>query len=127
MVEVQVRIDDDVDILGFQVQLSEFTGESPGVIDSIDLVEFCVELIPDAGFHQNVMAARLDQQTSQAEADTIARVGGDSFLPQRLGNNREHLPAIEQETSIGNSVEVEGAEFHDSSINSMSTPAVLEG
>ena len=81
MVEVQVRIDDDVDILGFQLQLLEFTGESPGVIHTINLIIFCVEFISDAGLHQNVMAARLDQQASQAKANAIAGVGGDSLSP----------------------------------------------
>jgi hypothetical protein len=127
MVEVQVRVDDDVDILGFQVQLLEFTREGARVIDTINLVEFCVEFISDAGLDQNVVAARLDQQASQANADSIAGIGRDSFLPHRLGNYREHLSAIEMETSVGNSVKIECAKFHGSSINSMSTPAVLEG
>ena len=87
------------------------------MIHPINLVKLCVEFIPDASLHQNVLTARLNQKASQAEADAIAGVGGDLLLPQRLGNNREHLPTIEQEGSVGNSVEVKCAKFHDPSIN----------
>jgi hypothetical protein len=127
MIEVQVSINNDINIFGLKVQLRELGGESSGVIHPINLITFCVEFISDAGLHQNVLAARLDQQARQAKADAIQGVGWDFFLPQYLGNNREHLPAIEPKTSVGKSVEFECAEFHDSSINSISTPAVLAG
>lgn len=109
MVKVQVRIDDNVNIVGLQPQLAEFTGKSAGVIDAVDVAELLAKLISDARFHQNVVASRLDHQAGQAEADAIAGVGRDSFLPQRLGDNREHLPTIKLESPVGNSVKVESA------------------
>ena len=87
------------------------------MIYAINLTIFCVEFVSNTGLYQNVMPACLDQQTGQTQTEAIAVVGRDSFLPQRLGNNREHLPSIELEGSIGYSVEVEYAKFHDSSIN----------
>ena len=127
MVEVQVRVNDDVDVLGFQLQFLEFRGQNARVLNPINFGVFCVELVPDAGFHQNVVAAGSDQQASQAQRDAIALVGGDSFSPERLGNNREHLAAIKVESSVGKRVDVKCSKFHDSSTNSISTPEVLEG
>ena len=84
---MQVRIDDNVDIPGFELQFPELAGERPGVIDPVNLCVFRIELIADSRFHQDVVTARPDQQASQADADAIARVSRDPLLPHRLGNN----------------------------------------
>ena len=69
----------------------------------------------------------LDQQAGQPQAHAIARVPGNSSLPKRFGDDSKHLPTVKQEGSIRERVKFKPAKFHDSSTNSMSTPAVLEG
>ena len=63
---MQVRIDDNVDVLRLELELAEIVGQRARMVDAIDVANFCVKFIANARLHQNVLAARLNQQAGQS-------------------------------------------------------------
>src|SRR6185437_919127 len=88
------------DVLRPDADLSQSVLEPGGaartfVLDTIDVVELRVLLVPRPGVDQHWSDVMLDQQTAHTELDAIALVGRNAALPQRLRHDAEHRAAIE--------------------------------
>ena len=115
VVEVQVRVDDDVDILGRHASRGEIV-EQLGRL-SVELDHSVGEFVAHACLDQDRLfaAARRvhsNQQRVQAGDDAVLLIGRHSARPHDLGNDAEERAAVEYIGSIGKSCEFEVAEIH---------------
>src|SRR5262249_31472183 len=99
MVEVQMRREHDVDVLGGQTGLRERVIEMPRAVHTVDVLERCVLLVAEPGVYDHGSHAA-DDQWPHRERDAIARVRGRSLLPQRLRDHTEHRAAVQTEEPI---------------------------
>src|SRR5690606_7334254 len=98
VIEVQVRVDDDVHVLRGEARVAQRILQSrrrPGIVQAVDLVELRALLGAEAAVHQHQRARRLDQQAAQGERDAVPLIRRDPPLPQRLGHHPEHRPAVQ--------------------------------
>ena len=100
MIEVQVRVDDDPDVLRPNAKLRESILEQrasvrAGVLDAVDVVELRRLLVARARIDDDDVGFVLDHQASHAELNAVALVGRNAPFPERLRNDTEHRATIE--------------------------------
>src|SRR5207245_1132956 len=127
VVKVEVRVDDDMNVLGVESQLLKLHRQRRRVADAIEIGAFGVKFVADAGLNQDVSIAGSDEQARQAHPDAVSLVCRKWLLPERFGHHAENLAAIQGKSAVRNGPELECAEFHRSSTSSIKTPAVLDG
>src|SRR5439155_21637093 len=79
--KMQVRVDDDVDVVRSKPVALEAVEQRGRSADVIDVRKLSVELVADARLDQDVLRAGPHQQTVQAHRHAIAGVGRDLLLP----------------------------------------------
>ena len=99
MIEVQMRVDDDVDFVGRNSGGLEVLQQQRLV--AIDGLALLAELAADPGLDQHIVPASADQQGIQAHGNVVALVGGDAFFPQNFRHHAEHGAAIQVVVAIG--------------------------
>jgi hypothetical protein len=96
MIKVQMREDDDVDILVAESHLCEALEQNMLVLlDTEPVLELGLEEGPNPGLEQDVPVGLPDQQRSTCEVDSVPLVCGCPALPERTRRIAEHGPAIE--------------------------------
>ena len=98
MIEMQMRVDDDVDVVGMVPIMAE-TFEQIRAFERVDVAKFVVVLVAGAGFDQDALAARVDEKRIHRHRDAIPRIRRSFLLPHRLGNHAEHRAAVESEAA----------------------------
>src|ERR1700720_437368 len=108
VVEMQVRIDDDVDI---------FRRDSGGVqvVEQLgrlfeDLDQALRQFVAYASFDQNVLLAGAHEQRIQSRVEPVLLVGRNLLRPQGLGDDTKKGSAVEEVSSIGDNSKFEIAE-----------------
>jgi hypothetical protein len=109
VVEMKVRVDDNVDVLRLEPQFIESREERRGMLDIIDVLELRVELVPNACFHENVLPPGTNQQAGQGKPDSVAFVRWGLAFPQGLRHDAEHLSSVEGKSSVADRVQFEVA------------------
>src|SRR3954468_2348925 len=100
VVEVKVGIDYHHDIRWPHANLRQAVLEhrealGAVVLEAVDVSELLVFLVAGAGVDQDQARGVLDEQAAHSQLNSIALVGCDLFLPQRLRDNAEHRAAVE--------------------------------
>src|SRR5215213_11943940 len=109
MIEVEVRVDHEHHLLRTHAEVEQAILECrwtalATVLDAVDLVELVVLFAPRPGVDQDRADVVLDEQATHAKLNTIACVGGNPPLPERLGNDTEHSAAVQLLTTRLNGV-----------------------
>ncbi len=91
VVEVQVRREDDVDVVGRQPGLGERVIEVVRPIDAVDLAEAAAFLVAEAGVDEHRPHAAHDQRPHR-QRDPVAVVRRSLALPQRRGTTPNIAP-----------------------------------
>ena len=112
MIEMKMRVDDDVDLFGRNAVRHQLFRKPGRPVKRINVRALRVPLVARAGFDQNPLPRRADQQRIHGHEDAIARVGRRNFLPHRLGDHAEHRAAVETERAVREQPEFEVAQFH---------------
>src|SRR5207245_252426 len=99
VVEVQVRVDDDVYFLGTNASSGERGRQQ--LLVGVDLAHLGGLLVADAGLDDHGVFAGADDDGVEAEQDAVLVVGRDALLPQGLGHDAEHGSAVEQVGAVG--------------------------
>src|SRR6202167_1634639 len=94
MVEMQMRIDDDIDFRHVQSVLAQAVVQKRPV-QSVNIPQLRRHFSARAGFDQNIFPAGPDQQAIQRQLDTIPRVGWRFLLPQNFRHHSEHGAAVQ--------------------------------
>jgi hypothetical protein len=101
MIEMQVRIDDEIHLLGLDAVSGELIEQARRAVDSVYVAALGVPFVAGAGFDEDIFSGGANQKTIHAQENAIAFVGGSFFLPHRLGDDTEHRAAIETQSAVG--------------------------
>ena len=122
VVEVEMRVEHDVDVLGTQAVSPQAIVEKRAV-QPIDVAEFRGHLLARARFDQDPLPARMNQQAIHRKRDPVARVRLHFLFPHGARDHAEHRAAVEQKLPGGNNVEFEVAELHAPPLDRISLTA----
>src|ERR1700751_4428787 len=75
VVEMEMRVDDDVDIVGMVPVVAE-TLDQIRAIERVDVAKFVVMLVASAGLDQDALASGVNEDRIHHHRDAIARVRG---------------------------------------------------
>jgi hypothetical protein len=95
MIEMQVRVDDDVHILRPDSVPREIVRQSRSVLDPVYVRIFGIELIADAGFDQDFMISGQHEQASERQPNPVSFIGRKLLFPEGLGHDAKHLAAVQ--------------------------------
>src|SRR5436190_529714 len=101
-------------------------------IDGVDLDTLRVHLVADTGVDDHRPLAAAHEQRTKAERDAVPFIGRRPLLPEWLGNDAEHRPAVQPEVAVQKRRELQISDsytrrLHGTCFNSTSTPCVLAG
>jgi len=100
MVEMEVGEDDVGDVVVGEVLLFERLCEVVGGLGLVDLFEFVVVPIADAGVDEDETLVGTNQEASQGEGDAIILIGGGGFLPEGSGDDAVHGAAVDRKCAV---------------------------
>ena len=112
MIEVQMRVDHDVNFFRRYAVRHKLFRQPRRPFKRINVRALRVPLVSRSGFHQNPLSRRANQQRIHGHQDAVARIGGRSFLPHRLGDHAEHRAAIQPERAVRQQPKFQVAKFH---------------
>src|SRR3954468_10023945 len=112
MIEVQMRREDDIDVIRRQPGLRKRVLQVPLAIDSIDGDAFLVHLVADASIDQHDARIAPHEQWPHSKRDAILVVRGRPFFPERLRHDAKHGPAVETEETVKERRQFELTELH---------------
>ena len=96
MVKVQVREDDDVDVVVAQSSLSQVLQQDMlGLLDAKSVLELGLEECANTGLQEDISPFFLDQQGPASQVDPVAVVWRCPPLPKGTGSVAEHGAPIE--------------------------------
>ena len=98
MIEVQVRCDDGIDGLRFDINFSKRIHHRPS-LQLVDAAFLLRPLVAAPGFHQNTATRSLEKQAVRIESDAVHLVGARPFRPDRFRDDSEHPAAVEAKSS----------------------------
>ncbi len=108
VVEVQVRVDNDVNFFG--TNAGGLEGMRQLLLRTKDAAQFIAELIADSGFDHNGVFAGANDDRVQSQQNAVLLVGRRALLPERLGNHSEHGAAVEEIRPIAEDRQLEVAD-----------------
>ena len=103
-------VDDDVKVIGSKAGGGQI-GEQAFFVFK-EAAALLRQLVARAGFDEDGVIAGADGEGIHGEGQTVLRVGGDLFFPERFGNDAEHGSAIEIEGAVGEEGEFEIAKVY---------------
>ncbi len=116
MIEMQVRVDDDIDFLGPDATGGELIRQARRAFEGVDVAALGVPFIACAGFDQDPLPCRANQQRIHRAGECDCDRRRATALPHGFRNDAEHRAAIEAERAVGENVKFEVAEFHECGI-----------
>ena len=108
MIEVQVRVDDNVDLVRGNAGGGEVV-EQLGRL-AIKLDHAVGELVAHTGLDQHGLLAGANHERVKTGSDVVAAVGFDPARPHHFRDNAEECSAVERVSSIRKDTEFEVAE-----------------
>ena len=108
MVEMQVRVDDDVDVFGRNSCGVQIVEQFSGLL--VDLHHLFGQFVADAGLNQNVFICRCARAANSGPRQGGSSRQRDLFGPQGLWDHSKEGSAIEEVGSVGDDGEFEVAE-----------------
>src|SRR5207302_2689011 len=112
MVEMQMRVHDDIDLLRLESARGKLRRQSRRAFKCINVAALVVPFIARSGFHQDPLRCRANQQRIHRQRDAIALVGSHDAFPHGLRDDAKHGAAVETERAIIEDMKFDGAEFH---------------
>ena len=103
MIEVEMRVDHDVDVLWIHAVIEQAFRQVRAV-QRENVAPLGVPFISRAGFNQNGFAPRANQQTIHRQRDPVTGVGRHFLFPHGLRDDAEHRPAIKPQMPIHQNV-----------------------
>jgi hypothetical protein len=100
MIEVQMRREDDIDVISRHPRLRERVLKVSLAIDAIDGDAFVVHLVADASVDQHDAGIAPHEQRPHSKGDAILVVRGRPLFPQRFRHDAEHGAAVEPEVAV---------------------------
>src|SRR5580700_1368685 len=98
VVEMQVRVDDDVDL--FRTNAGRGKGMRQLFLCPINLAELRRKLVADPGLDGDGVLSRPHDDRVQPQQDSVLGISWRALLPQRLGHHAEHGAPVEQIPSV---------------------------
>src|SRR2546426_8582604 len=100
VVEMEVRVDHPAHVAGRVTQRAERILELrratlPSVLHAVDVPELVVLLVAESRIDEDETGVVLDEHASQRQWNSVARVGRNTPLPQRFGDDAEHRAAVQ--------------------------------
>src|ERR1017187_3380325 len=99
VIEVQVRVDDDIDLVRRHASFVE-TLHQPSLV-LVDRLSLLAQLRPDARFDQHGPLSVAHQQRVRSDGKHIARVGSNALFPKHLGHHAEHCSTVKLVSPVG--------------------------
>ena len=90
MVEVKMRVDDDVDVFGSDAGGVKVVEQFGGLL--VDLHQLVGKLVADTGFDQDIFVPGADEQRIQSGIETVLIVGRGLFDHMVLGTTPKKAP-----------------------------------
>ena len=95
VVEVEVRVDDDIHAFRIDRVAADYfrhRGRNGGEFHA--LARLLARLIACAGFHQDSVAASLDDVAVEGQPDAVFLIRLELFAPKSAGDDAEHCAAV---------------------------------
>src|SRR4051812_5941339 len=109
MIEVKMRIDDDVDLLAPHAHGFEFAQKL--CFSVVDGCQFLWKFVANAGLDEDSFAASAHQHRIGSAGDPVQRVSFDFLFPQWFGDYAEQASGIEVISSIRKNRQLERAQL----------------
>jgi hypothetical protein len=112
MVKMQMGVDDHVDVFSTETQALQGVQQGRGPLDGKHALKLVVLLGAQPCVYQNVLPVRPDQQTGETQRDAIQLIGFAALLPDDFGDDPEHGPTVQPESTVRYGIHFKRAEFH---------------
>jgi hypothetical protein len=112
MIEMQVRVNHDIDVVGFYSVRREPIEKPWAFPNRVDIPQLRIQLISGAGLDEYRDPASSNQHAVHAKLDPVPLVRRDALFPERLRHNSKHRAAIKAKSSIAHDREFQIAQPH---------------
>src|SRR5216683_4758540 len=99
VVEVEMRVDDDVHLIRLNSGRSERRRQK--LLVAVDLAHLCWLLVADPGLNQHRLLPGAHDNGVEPQQDAVLVVGWGALLPERLWHYAKHGSAVEVVGAIG--------------------------
>jgi hypothetical protein len=108
VIEVQVRVDNDIDLFGSYSCRGERGGKKLLIL--VNLAHLFVLFVADSSFDDGGMLSSPDNDSIETQENAVQFIGWGALPPERLGNDSEHGSTIEPVSPIGADRQLEVAD-----------------
>src|SRR6185503_5950341 len=114
VIEVQVRVDDERDLVRPHAAARELAEETWRLVDAEVALLLLIELRAGSGLDEHDVRAVADEQAVHVHGHTVQLIRRLLLLPQHLRHDAEHRPAIEAEDAVAEDLHLEAPDLHGS-------------